>query len=45
MAEPTLTEVIRTAIEADRLDINVACIGVIEKFTTGPGGAVVDVAR
>jgi len=45
MTEPTLAEIIRTAIDARLLDVNVSCVARVEKFTPGPPGPpVVDAA-
>jgi len=42
MTEPTLAEIIRRAIDARLLDVNVSCTARVEKFTTSPGPPVVD---
>lgn len=38
MSEPTLAEIIRRAIDARLLDVNVSCTARVEKFTPGPPG-------
>jgi len=38
MTEPTLAEIIRSALDARLLDVNVSCVARVEKFTPGPPG-------